>query len=352
MQKWQHYHIFDELSRYGIIINILNPLDYPSGEIANQELLCKLKHERYELFMTPHGHSDIFPETITEIGKLGIPRLLICFDNLVAPYMHRDVCRFFDLIWLTSPENKEMFLKWGANQIIVQPYAANPFIFQGWPSTNVNRCVFIGTPYGSRANLINSITEENLPVTIFGYKGKSDDQKILNPISKLSLIKTALEYSTYPVGRKLIHAAIKQRFLTSSTLDCASSYLELKSAVPIEQLAVLYPSYKLAISSTTARNSGILRNPVEIINLRSFEIPMYGGVQLCRFNKELSEYFESGKEIIFFHDNEDMKDKIRFYLSPRAVNDCKRIRLNARARSVEDHSWYIRFSSVLNILKG
>jgi glycosyltransferase involved in cell wall biosynthesis len=52
----------------------------------------------------------------------------------------------------------------------------------------------------------------------------------------------------------------------------------------------------------------------DVITARSFEIPAAGGFMLHERTQVAEEYFEDGKECIFFDDLDDMIDKIRYYL--------------------------------------
>ncbi len=53
----------------------------------------------------------------------------------------------------------------------------------------------------------------------------------------------------------------------------------------------------------------------DVLTARSFEIPGAGGFMLHERTREAQEYFEDGKECIFFDDPDDMVDKIRYYLA-------------------------------------
>ena len=69
---------------------------------------------------------------------------------------------------------------------------------------------------------------------------------------------------------------------------------------PSSELYKVYSKYSLALSSTAARNTGVLKHSLYIVNFRSFEIPMSGGLQICQYTDEMAEYFDDGKEIIFY----------------------------------------------------
>lgn len=83
MYQWQRIHFFDELERNGHRIITFNPLDYPSIDEANEKLISAIKGtEDVDLFMNCDDSSVLYPGTMKEINKMGIPSLLICWDNL------------------------------------------------------------------------------------------------------------------------------------------------------------------------------------------------------------------------------------------------------------------------------
>lgn len=344
MFLWQNDHIVDELKHNNVTIQMFNPLEFSSIEEANIRLVDELKREKYDMFMTCHNEKLLYISTLKEIKRLGLPTLLICFDNLLVPYEHKEICSYFDLVWLTSKENSEMFEKWGAKTIFM-PYAANPYFFVPQKEEEILKVAFVGTPYGSRANTINSLLNNEVPVTVFGKVKEDTDKHHVISNGFLYTVKKNLGFS---VGRKLLIAAAKQRVSKAATIDLSSEYLQKGEYV--ENLATVYSKYALSLSSTTARNTGVLKNPVPVVNLRSFEIPMCGGIQFCKYNKELSEYFDDGKEIIFYHDEIEMTEKARFYLAEQNERIRSEIRRAARARAENDHTWNSRFNKIFKQL--
>jgi spore maturation protein CgeB len=72
--------------------------------------------------------------------------------------------------------------------------------------------------------------------------------------------------------------------------------------------------YKVA-THTAAGSINLLReqNLVEQShNMRTFEVPGYGGLLIANRTKEQGEFFEEDKEAVYFESFEELKDKIRF----------------------------------------
>lgn len=350
MDKWQRAHIFDELERNGHSITVFNPLQYGSMDEANSILIKYIikNKEKFDLFMTPHGSKDLFLITLEKIKSEGLATLLICFDNLIVPFAHRDIADKYDMVWLTSKETKYLFDKWGAKTIFL-PYAANPYLLRPNNDKEILKIAFIGTPYGSRVNMINHIINNNIDLSIFFNSSKRSDSgenKILTNVK----MNDAANLMKFPIGRKVIIGAIKQKFEGSPNLNITSENLEIKDPINLDQLGNLYSKYALSLSSTAARNTGVLKKPVNIVNLRSFEIPMSGGIQICAYFDELAEYFEEDKEILFYRNNDELIEKAEFYLRPENEKLRSEIKIAARKRSVDDHTWSLRFDKVFNVM--
>lgn len=348
MDKWQRYHIFDELEGYGINVEVFNPLDFDCLTTANKELLKTFKAKKFDLFMTPHNENKLFISTLKEIKSLAIPTLLICFDNLVIPFEHKKVCHIFDLVWLTSTETEYLFKKWGAKTIFL-PYAANPSLFTPYKENEVHKVCFIGTPYGSRVNTLNTLITNGIEIDLFS-NATGSMSTVSSKTSLFTYIKPFINLIKFTYGRKVILGALKQKLLTAQPLLTNTKKIKLLKPVPLYELGNVYSSYALSLSSTAARNTGVLKKPLNIVNLRSFEIPMSGGVQICPYSEEIASYFEEDKEIVFYRSEEELVEKTKFYLRDENKPLLASMKVAARKRAEKDHTWFVRFSQVFDYL--
>lgn len=355
MFRWQRTHFIDELSRHGCDFICFNPLEYNSAEEANVQAIQLIKNTHVDLFFTNVCYEKaLFPETIDLIRQSGIPTLCLRCDNLVIPYNDYKLAPLFDLVWLTSAETKYLYDRWGARSFYA-PYAANPYSFFFTPPSVIDRKIcFAGTPYGSRSRMINSLTNSQLPVALYygnlkdeGSKGSEND--IVSTIQTPSRISVLSHRLLFPQGRKLLYGAFVNKLLPNHCVK-ESEYLYRFNTVAPEQLSSIYSKYVLALASTSTNHTDVLRNPLKIINLRNFEIPMSGGVEFCRFNAELADFFEDNKEIVFYYDNEDLIDKANYYLNHASDSSILSIKRAARKRAEGEHTWWHRFNKAFEIL--
>jgi hypothetical protein len=351
MDKWQSYHIFDELKNHGVEIEVFNPLNFDCIDSANRALLKRVNTEQFDLFMTPHNEKKLFISTLVQIKYLKVPTLLICFDNLVIPFEHKNICNVFDLVWLTSIETEYLFKRWGAETIFL-PYAANPSLFKPEIDNDINKICFVGTPYGSRVNTLNHLVKHNILIDLFSNAKQSNKQvRQSNKQFKQNIksyVKPFVNLIRFSYGRKVILGALKQKLLIAQPLLSSTSNIDFLKPVPLKELGKVYSSYALSLSSTAVRNTGVLDKPLNIVNLRSFEIPMSGGLQICPYSKEIASYFEEGKEIVFYRSEAELIEKTKYYLLDENKQLRESMKIAARLRAEKDHTWLIRFTHIFD----
>lgn len=346
MYQWQRIHILNELKYHDCKIHIFNPLNYKCIEDANENLLLHLSENKYDLFMTPHNQETLYVDTLELIKKKGIPTLLICFDNLLIPFYHKKIAPIFDLVWLTSMETAKIFEKWGVNYIFL-PYAANPFYFKPDRNEELPSVGFIGTPYGSRTKRINAMIEKGIPVSL--HANLPQNLGNVSKFNKVDLIKDVITYSKFSIGRKVMLGNLASKVQKRNELHIENDNLTiLPRADTFNDMYELFSKYALSLSTTDARSTGVLKNPVQVVNLRSFEIPMAGGLQICSYSNELAQYFEEDKEIIFYKNDYELEEKARFYLDEKNTRLRMEMKIAARIKAENEHTWFSRFKYIFD----
>ncbi len=353
MYHWHRVHYIDELSHYGIEFDSLNPLLFDSVEEANNALLKRARQCKYDMFLSNTCYYKmLFIETLEEIKKMGIPTLTIAWDNLMAPYIDQVLAPHFDLVLLTAKETTRLYEKWGVNYFFA-PYAANPYKYTYTPSQILRTVCFVGNPHGSRAFMINRLTENNLPISLF-FGGRSRKENAASNELKYDIInpstsETIINRFKFEEGQKLLWGSIINK-LKGSTHVIDNPSLSCFPGLSHEKMVETYSSSALALASTSAGHTDVLKKPLPIINLRNFEIPMCGGIEICKFNEELANYFEEGKEMVFYRSEEELVEKARYYIEKASDSEINKIKNAARMRSETEHTWMKRFEMAFNIL--
>jgi len=106
----------------------------------------------------------------------------------------------------------------------------------------------------------------------------------------------------------------------------------------------LYSRAKINLGFSTCWDTHQTHERITQIRLRDFEVPMSGGFYMVEYMEELEEFFDLGKEIVCYHNPEDLADKIKYYL--RHESERERIRKAGYERCLRDHTWQKRFEKV------
>jgi len=345
MTEWQRVQIFNEMSHYNVHFEIFNPLSYESYQQANEKLIKRLKEDKsIDLFMNCASSDMLHAETMKDIRLLSIPTLLICFDNLHAPYMHKSIAPFFDMVWLTSKETEPMFKKWGCKTVF-QPYAANPFLFVDRYKQHIDRLAFIGTPYGTRSAIINELLKGDVNCDVF-YMRKDGNTKAPVKDSLPNRIRNVSWMSRFPIGRKVLLSKFVAKIKGTQLLQNHPNF-HAKYSLSFEEMNVAYSNYGLSLNIVDLLTTAVLKHPIQKLHLRTFEIPMSAGLEIVAKNGELENYF-SADEMIFYSDKEELIDKARYYTKPSNALLCRNMKIRARERAEREHCWKRRFDVVLN----
>lgn len=352
MSKWQYIHIIDELEHHGHHVTVYNPLNYTTIEESNDKLVPFIKSSviKFDLFLNCESDNFLFSDTVQSISQLGLPTALICFDNLHAPHIHQKMAPLFDVVWLTSFETKWLFEKWGCKNIIFQTYAANPFNFKPNWTKPVHSVCFIGSPYGSRINILNKLTLNGVKCDVYADQ-LSGQSKTKIPGVKTSLFLEVKRAMSFDVGRKVFLSALLNRTILKdkSILD-KNSNLTVYPSISFNDMQETYSNNALSLNITVLRNTYLLKHPLHKIHLRTFEIPMCGGLEIAPYTEELSTYFEDEKEIVLYRSGDEFISKSKFYTDQKNDKLVLEMKQNARRRAEKDHTWMNRFENLfLNI---
>ncbi|HEY4329143.1 MAG TPA: glycosyltransferase, partial [Phycisphaerae bacterium] len=115
------------------------------------------------------------------------------------------------------------------------------------------------------------------------------------------------------------------------------------SPLPDTEMIQLYSRSKINLGFSTCGETHKTRQRILQVRLRDFEVPMSGGFYMVEQMEELAEFFEPGKEIVFYNDKDDLLSKIRYYLTHETERE--KIRLAGLARARRDHTWHRRFQT-------
>jgi hypothetical protein len=85
-------------------------------------------------------------------------------------------------------------------------------------------------------------------------------------------------------------------------------------------------------------------------NMRFFEIPTSGGLQLCSACPELESEFKDKVDILYYSNEQDLIDKINWIMDNTKLVD--QIRYSAQLKIKESHNYVSRLSKIISLLNN
>lgn len=367
MNEWQYYHIVGEFRQRGHKVTYFNPVTSLGRSGSSEEYSDLLLKEigqvsikdRVNIFFTTVGQDSIEADAVQQISQMGIPTVLMCCDDLSVPFMHKRIAKYFDLVWGTSRENQNILKSYGARTIMM-PYAANPFLLKPVDVPETSVIGFIGRCYGARAVHIRALANAGVEFWIFGSApyGISKKNVRSTPLGRaLRSYRTVGPYVAqsmlFPIGRRCLLGALKRSlveyFNDSRFNNNIPETVRYYTGPSFDDMGATFSNIALSLGSMELHSTYVLKKPIMCIHLREFEAPMCGAVHITNRSAEIQDYFEEDTEMLFYETEEELLDKVQFYLHPNRDSLRFKIRRQARRRAENDHTWLKRFERLCNI---
>lgn len=272
-------------------------------KLFNAELIRRVSSshaaEPIDIFFSYLSGRWIFPETIKAIRKLGIVTINISFDDTRSFWGVKEATGYsgiaevgpiFDLcITCQNRDDIRKYIAVGARPLFLPPGGNQNVFARSQPNTTrLIPVSFIGQKYGIRKNIVEFVQSHGIQICTrgLGWQGGMVSEQEMLAIYKNSLVTLGFGY----VGN-------------------GTKVLGLKG--------------------------------------RDFEIPLTGTAYLTTYNKNLSEFFEEDKEILFYRNKQDLLEKIQYYIS--RPDQAIKIGLAGRERALSDHTWDKRWKTIIDL---
>ena len=118
--------------------------------------------------------------------------------------------------------------------------------------------------------------------------------------------------------------------------------------VSIDETIKIYKSSKININLHSSMNFSPSIENGDFVNPRTFEILACGGFQLIDNRKYLPELFEDGKDLVVFHSEEDLREKIIYYLNH--PEEREKIAKTGQSKVLTKYTYVNRMKTLLNLL--
>lgn len=162
-----------------------------------------------------------------------------------------------------------------------------------------------------------------------------------------------------PLFNKLMPSLMDKKFiLVGKGWERLDFYEEIKEniytgIVSPNQAAKYYNESKIVLNIHREHND-VNKNPFNLPaytpNNRTFDIAAAKAFQLITYREELDQYFKIDKEIVSYHDVDELVFKIEYYLKNETLRE--EIATNAYKRVINEHTYYHRVKKLVPDLKN
>jgi len=331
----------------------------------NEELLRLVEQAHREspvdLLITYFWRRHIDGRIIDRIRDMGICCVNFGCNNLHQFHLVRELIGHYDYHWVTERAAVQMFSDAGGAPVRVQ-LAANPRWYYPMEVPVKYGLSFTGSCYGERVDYFTKLARAGLDFHVFGSRWKA--RRSFHRIIGEQLIPWRLFFKYETKGLREGFSELKRQAWEVSHLVRRLGALGiagfpgnsgdfsslLHDPLPFEAMVRLFSESRISVNFSACGGPWDMPNGRLVqIKLRDFEGPMSGALFFTEYQEELKEFYEIGKEIVCYHDADDLLEKARYYL--REPEEGQRIRKAARARSLRDHTWARRFEQLFSDLK-
>ncbi|MHB1354749.1 MAG: CgeB family protein [Anaerolineae bacterium] len=272
-----------------------------------------------DLFFSYFYSADVLPETIEQIGRMGITTVNWYCNGSYQFRLVEEIAPAYTYCLVPEKFRLADYRRIGAHPIYCQE-AANPNIYKPYDLPKQFDVTFVGQKYGDRPAYIQYLLDRGIDVRVWGSHWQGGG-------SPLRWWRVA--------GSRI------KRFLLGGEPLFPFHIPAARCGPPLsdENMIRMYSRSKvnLGFSNVADTTSGIKQ-----VRLRDFEVPMSGGFYMVAYMDELADFFKINQEIICYHDKRDLADRVRYYLTHN--DEREEIRQAGHRRALQDHTWHKRFT--------
>jgi spore maturation protein CgeB len=273
-------------------------------ERMNEEALALVRRERPDLVIVPLFKEEFLPEVVEEMGSLATTVAYFFDDNWRREYAERWAPRFS---YFTTPHTwtERIWRERGLANVIYSPFG---FDHRTYVRREVPKDIdvsFVGGFHPWRAWVLKRLRRAGIRVAVWG--------------------------NAWPNGVLSTRGMVDVFNRSKVNLNLSDS--------------VSWDLRYLVSSHRAVRNLLVSRKRGEQLKGRHFEITGCGGFQLTFYTEDLERHFEISREIAVYHDEEDLVEKVGYFLR----NDAEREAVAEAGwrRALRDHTYERRFRELI-----
>ncbi len=249
---------------------------------------------------------------ITWLREQGIPTAIWFTEDPYYIDRTLKLLPYYDIVFTIDTAALKVYQDNGHKQCYYLPLGANPLVY----------------------HTDNSTTEKKYDLCLVGYPYPD----------RVKLIKLLLQKSAYTV---LVVGAKWDQYLKSHKQN-RNLFINNNWVAP-NKVVQYYHQSKIVLNTHRPfdlkenQNSLLIIN--ESVNNRTFEIACCGAFQLIDHKTNVSTYFDKGKEIVSFQNDDDFLEKVNYCISH--TKERMKIAKNANEKALKEHTFSQRIKQML-----
>lgn len=300
----------------GVTTALFDLSDFGDPELKkknNEELIKVIEEENPDIMFHIAFTDQLSKETLKHIKEKTRTTTInwFCDDWWRFDSFTKDMCRHFDYSITVDKDSVKKYHNIGYKNVILSQWATYPPRYPKLDLPPGYDVSFVGQPHGNRRETIKKIKDAGISVAAFGYGWKETG------------------------WRKRWNRKFKNL-----------PFLQLnKGKISHDEMIAVFNRSRINLNLSASSDE----NAADQMKARNFEVPSCGGFLLTGRVPHLEDYFDVGKEIVCYDSEEDMIDKIKYYLS----NEDERMRIAEAGyrRTLRDHTYEKRFRDVFSKVK-
>ncbi len=308
----------------------------------------KKEHDKkpFDLFFAYLFDGMVEPRVIDDVRNLGVPTCNFSCNNAHQFYLVKELSPHFDYCLHAERDTGAKFESIGAKGLW-WPMASNPKYFKPEDLERTIDVSFVGDNYGLRTRYVRYLLDNGVDIQVYGPRWMAGAQTPLKAFLKryYLILKTLVTFS--PQERAKLSCELGEHDIRRLVSKIYPSHVN--PPVSDAELISLYSKSKITLGILDVHDNhdpslGTLRH----IHLREFEAPMSGALYCTGYSDELAELFDPEKELITYHDEGELVEKVKFYLSHES--EAEKIRLAGYQRALNDHTYQRRFEQLFEAI--
>jgi hypothetical protein len=338
-------------------------------EALEQRVQQVSQTRKIDLLFFCTSDDNLTETSLARLARRGIPMVQYHPDMGFLWFRILRFAKYFNLIACAQQMHMHYLQKLGY-PVCYLPFAATPFAGVKSP-VSFSGVRYLGSPFANRAGILGRLHKQGIPIEVYGHNWdwfarKPSGPEVTVQKSGFSLplpgIKQRIDFQYYLFPRLrfeagiLVHKAYAQ--LKHKFFPRAFDVEEFYGHIPPDCIKGRYNRVDFEMLVQTALiNIGFSHmyksdhpaSAMRQMRLRDVEIPMAGGFYMAEYCSDIASCFEDGKHLVFWHNEADLAEKVRFFLSH--PEKALAIAVAGQQHAMQKHTWANRYSQLFALLQ-